>query len=72
MTKIELHYDLSRPVDEHMMEQISAVHSVYGILRVALGQGLDKLTVEYDATRLSPRDVETVLRKAGLPIALNV
>jgi hypothetical protein len=72
MTKIQVHYDLTRPVDDQMLEQISAVHSVYGILRVALAPTLDGLTVEYDATRLNPREVETVLRKAGLPIGLHV
>jgi hypothetical protein len=68
MTKVQLRYDLARPLDENLMEQIARMHSVYGILRVALAPSLDKLTVEYDASRLSAREVENVLHGAGLPI----
>jgi hypothetical protein len=70
MTKVQLHYDLLRPLDDALMAQIANVHSVYGILRVALAPTLDKIVVEYDATRLSPLEVESVLHRAGLPIAL--
>ena len=52
-----------------MMEQIARVHGVYGIQRVSLAESMDKLTIDYDATRMSPLEVETVLRKAGLPVA---
>jgi hypothetical protein len=72
MTKVQLRYDLMRPLDETLMEQIARVHSVYGILRVQPSPSLDKLVVEYDASRLSPLEVETVLHKAGLPIVLHV
>ena len=53
-----------------MMEQIARVHSVYGIVRVQLNDTMSKLVVDYDASRLSEADVETVLHKAGLPIVL--
>ena len=69
---MQLHFDLARVVDDNMMDQIGRVHGVYGILRVSLASSLDKLTVEYDATRLSVHEVETVLRKCGIPIALQV
>jgi hypothetical protein len=72
MTKVQLKYDLLRPLDDTLMEQIARVHSVYGILRVALAPSLDKLTVEYDASRLNPLEVENVLQSAGLPIVLHV
>ena len=72
MTKVQLRYDLMRPLDESLMTQIARVHTVYGILRVALAPSLDKLTVEYDASRLRPQEVETVLLSAGLPIAQHV
>ncbi len=72
MTKIQLHYELTRPVDDEMMDQIARVHGVYGIIRVALADSMDTLTIDYDATRLNPSEVETVLRKAGLPVAIRV
>lgn len=72
MTKVQLVYDLMRPLDDSLLEQIARVHSVYGILRVQPSATLDKLVVEYDASRLSASEVETVLHKAGLPIVLHV
>ena len=71
MTKVQLRFDLLRPLDDVLMEKIGWLHSVYGILRVSLAPTLDKLIVEYDASRLSPLEVESVLHHAGLPIALN-
>lgn len=72
MTKVQLEYDLLRPIDENMMEQIARAHSVYGILRVSVAQSLDKLIVEYDASRLSPLEVENVLHSSGIPVVLKV
>ena len=72
MTRVQLRYDLMRPLDETLMEQVARVHGVYGILRVQPSPSLDKLIVEYDASRLSAMEVETVLHKAGLPIVLHV
>ena len=71
MTKVQLRFDLVRPLDDALMEKIGWVHSVYGILRVSLAPTLDKLIVEYDASRLSPTEVESVLHRAGLPIVLH-
>ena len=72
MTKVQLRYDLMRPLDEAMMEQIARVHSVYGMVRVQPNDTMDKLIVDYDASRLSELEVETVLHRAGLPIVLHV
>jgi hypothetical protein len=47
---------------------IGDVHSYYGIERVQLAPSLDRLRVEYDASRLSEQDVEAVLQRFGLPI----
>lgn len=72
MTKVQLRYDLMRPMDDNMLEQVARVHGVYGIVRVRPAESLDKLVVEYDASRLSESEVETVLHKAGIPIVLHV
>ena len=72
MTKVQLRYDLLRPLDEALMEKIGWVRSVYGILNIALAPTLDKLVVDYDASRLSPLEVESILHRAGLPIVLHV
>ncbi len=43
MTKVQLRYDLMRPMDEAMMEQISRVHGVYGMVRVRPNDTMDEL-----------------------------
>jgi copper chaperone CopZ len=68
MTKVQLEYDLQRPLDESLMAQIARLHGVYGILRVSVKPSLREITVEYDATRLTPSEVEAVLEKSGLPV----
>ena len=53
MTKVTLHYDLERKLtEEEDYTNIAAIHSVYGMVRVQLAPSLDKITVDYDASRL--------------------
>jgi hypothetical protein len=68
MTKVTLHYDLIRPLTDDDLPAISNVHSVYGMVRVQLAASLDKIVVDYDASRLKKADVETELMKHGIPI----
>jgi copper chaperone CopZ len=68
MTKVTLHYDLTRPLTETDLENIASVHSTYGMARVQVSPSLDKITVDYDASRLMKQDVEAVLTRHGLPI----
>lgn len=67
MTKVQLRFELARPLDEALMACIAGAHSQYGIHRVQVAPSLDGITVEYDASRLTPDDVEAALRKAGIP-----
>ena len=69
MTKVTLHYNLSRPLGEEDLESIANVTSTYGIARVQVAPAMDKLTVDYDASRLMKTDVEAVLHRHGLPVA---
>jgi hypothetical protein len=69
MTKIQLPFALSSPLDEELMNRLAHVSSTYGILRIQVEPDGEKLTVEYDATRFSPKDVEAVLAHAGIPLA---
>jgi hypothetical protein len=69
MTKVTLHYDLSRPLTDSDFESVAALHSTYGIARVQVAPTLDKVTVDYDASRLKKTDVEAALARHGLPVA---
>ena len=68
MTKVQLQYDLVRPLNDHDAKGIADVHSWYGILRVKPNAGLDKIDVEFDASRLTEKDVEATLHRFGVPI----
>ncbi len=54
------------------MQRIANIYEVYGILRINFEPGGQNLTVEYDATRMSPKDVEAVLAHAGVPLVRSV
>ena len=68
MTKVTLHYDLLRPLTAEELDRIADIHSKYGMARVQIAPTLDKLTVDYDASRLMKTDVEATLHRFGLPI----
>jgi hypothetical protein len=70
MTKVTLHYDLTRPLTESDFDNIANVHATYGMARVQVGPTADKITVDYDASRLMKQDVEAVLLRHGLPVKL--
>jgi copper chaperone CopZ len=68
MTKVTLHYDLSRTLTDEDCGMIAALHGTYGIARVQIAPALNKITVDYDASRLMRKDVEAELARHGVPI----
>jgi hypothetical protein len=69
MTKVTLHYDLSRKLTDDDFANVAAMHSTYGIVRVQVAPSLDKITVDYDASRLMKKDVEAEIARHGVPLA---
>lgn len=45
------------------------MHAVYGFLAVRLAPSGVELFIEYDASRLSPKEVRASLEQNGLPLA---
>lgn len=68
MTKVDVTFKLSRPLGDKERKSIARVHAVYGMLSVRLQPSGEELFVEYDASRLSPKDVEHNLEEHGIPI----
>jgi hypothetical protein len=68
MTKITRQFDLVRPVDDSDADAVAKANSVYGIVRLSIARTLDNVTVDYDASLLSEKDVEASLIGVGLPI----
>jgi len=68
MTKVQRSFKLSRPLEDADFRQIARVHSIFGILAARVLSSGDELFVEYDASRLTPEDVEGTLAEHGLPL----
>jgi hypothetical protein len=68
MTKVQIRFGLARPLDDELLERISAAHSIYGLALLRPAPSLDGLIVDYDASRLTVADVEAALHRAGIPI----
>ena len=66
MTKVQLQFKVSKPLDEQTMLRLADTSSLYGILRLKINPALDGLMVEFDATRLKEQDVEKALARAGV------
>jgi hypothetical protein len=68
MTKVQIRFRVTKPLDDSLLARIPALSAVYGIQSIKMAPSLDGLTVEYDATRLRPAEVESVLAGAGIPV----
>mgnify|MGYP001049597431 CR=1 FL=1 len=69
MSKVTLHFKILAPFDDAMAEAISRTGGVFGLERVLLNRSMDGLLVDYDASRLTLEQVESVLAGLGLPLA---
>jgi hypothetical protein len=70
MTKVQLHFRIVKPLDDAMMQHLSDASALYGIQQVKMDPSMQKMTVEYDATRLRPEEVEAALAGAGIAVVL--
>jgi hypothetical protein len=68
MTKVQMRFRLQRPLDDASLTGISNAYSIYGIQKIRVDPSMEALTVEYDATRLRPAEVESALATAGIPV----
>jgi allophanate hydrolase subunit 1 len=67
MTKVEIHYELAQPMDEALMQRVADAHGLFGMQHVQLAPSMTQLTVCYDASRLTPAQVDAALHRAGIP-----
>jgi hypothetical protein len=68
MTKVQATFDLTRPLDDAALDAISKATSIYGIHYVKISPSADRVTVEYDATRLKREHVPAALIRTGIPV----
>jgi hypothetical protein len=72
VTKVDIRYDLVRPLTDADDRGVADVHSWYGIFRVRIASDMNSIEVEYDASRLTEEDMEGVLVRFGIPIRRKV
>jgi hypothetical protein len=72
MAKVETEFDLWRELGEDDLLNFAKLTGVYGILMAKLSPALDKISIEYDASRLTPDQVQVVLGRYGMPIKVPV
>jgi len=68
MTKVTLHYDLTRALTDDDWENLAAAPSTYGVVRVLVAPAGNQITVDYDASRLMKQDLEAELTRRDIPI----
>jgi hypothetical protein len=68
MTKLQIRFGLEAPLGENQLAGVSDAHKIYGILRVIPVESPTGVAVEYDASRVSAKEVEAALRRAGIAV----
>jgi hypothetical protein len=68
MTKVQIRFRIQKPLDETLLRRLGDTNTFYGIERIKLNPAMDGLTVEYDATRLRPAEVQSALAGAGIAV----
>ena len=71
MTKVQLPFTLSVPLDGVGLSRIADLYEIYGILRISAEPGERKLTVEYDATRFYAARDRGSSGRSRHPLSLN-
>ena len=67
MTKVVARFRLQSGLTERQLARLADLRGVYGVLGFDLDQANHRLSVEYDATRLRPEEVTSLLHRAGVP-----
>jgi hypothetical protein len=68
MTKVQRTFKLLRELNDNELKKIAHIHAVYGFFGARLSAP-DQLFIEYDASRLTPNEVEGTLEENGIPLA---
>lgn len=69
MTTVEISFRYAVPPGDDELRALSTLREVYGIRALRFDEKSSSVTVEFDATRLTADNVESLLRRAGMDIA---
>lgn len=62
-----MEFELTHPLDDALLEKMGETHKLYGMQQVRVLDPPDRIRVLYDASRLTPAQVEAALHRAGIP-----
>ena len=72
MTLVEVTYDLQAPLRPEQLRALGAFANTYGLRRFRVDEHLNRISFEYDASRLKESQVAHVLRMAKIPVERKV
>jgi hypothetical protein len=68
MTLLEITYELQSPLSLEQLARLGEFANTYGLRRFRVDEQKNRLTFEYDASRLRETQVAHALGTAGIPI----
>ena len=72
MTLMEITYELQSPLKPEQLRALGGFANTYGLRRFRVDKQANRLSFEYDASRLKETEVEHVLREAKIPVLRRV
>ncbi len=68
MTLVEITYELQAPLTEEQLRQLGQFANTYGLRSFRVNQSTNRLSFEYDASRLRETQVAHVLGQARIAV----
>ena len=68
MTLMEITYELQSPLTLEQLRTLGLFANTYGLRRFRVDETTNRLSFEYDASRLKQTEVTHVLRQARIPV----
>jgi hypothetical protein len=68
MTLMEITYELQAPLQTEQLRALGKFANTYGLRRFRVNEKANRLSFEYDASRLKETEVAHVLRAARIPV----
>jgi hypothetical protein len=72
MTLMEVTYELQSRLQPEQLRALGSFANTYGLRRFRVDEDANRLSFEYDASRLKETEVEHVLRQAKIPVLRRV
>jgi len=69
---MEITYQLQSPLQPEQLRALGSFANTYGLRRFRVDEKNNRVSFEYDASRLRETEVAHVLRQAGIPVLRRV